>query len=139
MYSSAIVSSTLSTDATRGLVNPKSANANDVVAVPATPPSFGLAVTCHVDGPKTVMENAARRGAMVSSYHISAAPLAPQAHLTGAEWNWISAYKTIIDAARSGKPHPNFVRGGVQRGLGDRHGDAHRVELGGQLVAPKKL
>ena len=29
-------------------------------------------VTCHVDGPKTVMENAARRGAMVSSYHINA-------------------------------------------------------------------
>ena len=36
-------------------------------------------ITCHVDGPKTVMENAARRGAMVSSYHVSAAALAPQA------------------------------------------------------------
>jgi basic membrane protein A len=35
-------------------------------------------VTCHVDGPKTVMENAARRGAMISSYHVNAAPLAPK-------------------------------------------------------------
>src|ERR1700716_984012 len=49
-------------------------------------------ITCHVDGPKTVMENAARRGAMVSSYHVSAAALGPEAHLTGAEWNWEAIY-----------------------------------------------
>src|SRR6476469_915122 len=30
-------------------------------------------ITCHVDGPKTVMEHAARRGAMISSYHVNAA------------------------------------------------------------------
>src|ERR1700674_179656 len=35
-------------------------------------------VTCHVDGPKTVMENAARRGAMVSGYHVNASALAPE-------------------------------------------------------------
>src|ERR1700746_2252657 len=49
-------------------------------------------ITRAVDGPKTVMENAARRGAMVSSYHVSAAPLARDAHLTGAEWNWEAIY-----------------------------------------------
>ena len=43
-------------------------------------------ITCHVDGPKTVMENAARRGAMVSSYHVNAAPLAGRAtHRRGVE------------------------------------------------------
>jgi simple sugar transport system substrate-binding protein len=54
---------------------------------------------------------------MVCGYHASQAKLAPQAYLTGAEWNWITAYKTIIDAARSGKPHPNFVRGGLKEGF----------------------
>src|ERR1700719_1998253 len=43
------------------------------------------AITCHVDGPKTVVENAARRGAMVSGYHVNQATLAPKAYLTCAE------------------------------------------------------
>jgi basic membrane protein A len=29
----------------------------------------------------------------------------------------LTAYKTIIDAARTGKPHPNFVRGGLKEGF----------------------
>jgi basic membrane protein A and related proteins len=70
--------------------------------------------TMHVDGPKVVVETAARRGKMVCGYHASQAKLAPNAYLTGAEWNWITAYKLIIDAARTGKPHPNFVRGGLK-------------------------
>jgi simple sugar transport system substrate-binding protein len=73
--------------------------------------------TMHVDGPKVVVETAARRGKMVCGYHASQAKLAPQAYLTGAEWNWISAYKQIIDAAVQGKPHPNFVRGGLKEGF----------------------
>ncbi len=73
--------------------------------------------TMHVDGPKVVVETAAKRGKMVCGYHASQAKLAPQAYLTGAEWNWVSAYKQIIDAARSGKPHPNFVRGGLKDGF----------------------
>jgi simple sugar transport system substrate-binding protein len=73
--------------------------------------------TMHVDGPKVIVETAAKRGRMVCGYHASQAKLAPQAYLTGAEWNWITAYKTIIDAARSGKPHPNFVRGGLKEGF----------------------
>lgn len=73
--------------------------------------------TMHVDGPKVVVEIAAKRGKLVCGYHASQAKLAPQAYLTGAEWNWITAYKLIIDAARSGKPHPNFVRGGLKDGF----------------------
>ncbi|GAP34954.1 BMP family ABC transporter substrate-binding protein [Piscinibacter sakaiensis] len=72
--------------------------------------------TMHVDGPKVVVETAAKRGKMVCGYHASQAKLAPQAYLTGAEWNWSTAYKTIIDAALGGKPHPNFLRGGLKEG-----------------------
>ncbi|HSW26877.1 MAG TPA: BMP family ABC transporter substrate-binding protein, partial [Burkholderiaceae bacterium] len=59
--------------------------------------------TMHVDGPKVVVETAAKRGKMVCGYHASQAKLAPNAYLTGAEWNWITAYKTIIEAAQTGK------------------------------------
>ncbi|MCY7316426.1 MAG: BMP family ABC transporter substrate-binding protein [Rubrivivax sp.] len=73
--------------------------------------------TMHVDGPKVVVETAARRGKLVCGYHASQARLAPNAYLTGAEWNWLTAYTSILDAARSGKPHPNFVRGGLKEGF----------------------
>ena len=73
--------------------------------------------TMHVDGPKVVVETAAKRGKMVCGYHASQAKLAPNAYLTGAEWNWLTAYKQIIDAAKSGAPHPNFVRGGLKEGF----------------------
>jgi basic membrane protein A and related proteins len=73
--------------------------------------------TMHVDGPKVVVETAAKRGRMVCGYHASQAKLAPAAYLTGAEWNWLTAYKQIVDAARTGKPHPNFVRGGLKEGF----------------------
>ncbi|MFT4266777.1 MAG: BMP family ABC transporter substrate-binding protein [Xenophilus sp.] len=72
--------------------------------------------TMHVDGPKVVVETAARRGRMVCGYHASQARLAPDAYLTGAEWHWLTAYKSIVDAARAGKPHPNFLRGGLKEG-----------------------
>jgi basic membrane protein A len=73
--------------------------------------------TMHVDSPKVIVETAAKRGKFVCGYHASQAKLAPNAYLTGAEWNWITAYKTIIEAARSNKPHPNFVRGGLKDGF----------------------
>src|SRR5438093_6009776 len=73
--------------------------------------------TMHVDGPKVIVETAAKRGKMVCGYHASQAKLAPNAYLTGAEWNWLTAYKQIIDAAKSGAPHPNFVRGGLKEGF----------------------
>jgi basic membrane protein A and related proteins len=73
--------------------------------------------TMHVDGPKVVVETAAKRNAMVCGYHASQAKLASKAYLTGAEWNWSSAYRAIIDAARAGRPHPNFVRGGLKEGF----------------------
>ena len=73
--------------------------------------------TMHVDGPKVIVETAAKRGKMVCGYHASQAKLAPNAYLTGAEWNWITAYTEFLNAARTGKPHPNFVRGGLKEGF----------------------
>jgi simple sugar transport system substrate-binding protein len=73
--------------------------------------------TMHVDAPKVVVETAARRGKFVCGYHADQSKLAPQAYLTGAEWNWISAVNMIVEAARTGKPHPNLVRGGLKDGF----------------------
>ncbi len=73
--------------------------------------------TMHVDSPKVIVETAAKRGKLVCGYHASQAKLAPNAYLTGAEWNWLTAYTSILNAARTGKPHPNFVRGGLREGF----------------------
>jgi basic membrane protein A and related proteins len=71
-------------------------------------------LTCHVDGPKTVVENAARRGAMVCGYHVNQSVLAPQAYLTGAEWNWEVLYPRFAKMFTSGETIPNFYRGGLK-------------------------
>jgi simple sugar transport system substrate-binding protein len=74
-------------------------------------------LTCHVDGPKTVVENAARRGAMVSGYHVNQSVLAPEAYLTGAEWNWEVLYPRFVNMFTTGESIPNFYRGGLKEGL----------------------
>lgn len=73
--------------------------------------------TMHVDSPKVIVESAARRGKFVCGYHANQSKLAPGAYLTGAEWNWIKAVTVMVEAAKSGKPHPNFVRGGLKDGF----------------------
>jgi simple sugar transport system substrate-binding protein len=70
-------------------------------------------VTCHVDGPKVIMETAERRGIFACGYHADQSKLAPKGYLTGAEWNWITVYKQFIGDEEGGKPLPNFVRGGL--------------------------
>jgi simple sugar transport system substrate-binding protein len=74
-------------------------------------------VTCHVDGPKVMIETAEKRGIMTCGYHASQAALAPKGYLTGAEWDWSTPYGMLVDAARTGKPHPNFLRGGLKEGF----------------------
>jgi basic membrane protein A and related proteins len=74
-------------------------------------------ITCHVDGPKTVVENASRRGAMVCGYHVNQATLAPKAYLTGAEWDWESLYPRFVKMFIAGETIPNFYRGGLKEGL----------------------
>ncbi len=74
-------------------------------------------ITCHVDGPKTVVETAARRGIMVTGYHCNQSVLAPQAYLTGAEWNWEGLYPKFAKMFMAGETIPNFYRGGLKEGL----------------------
>ena len=74
-------------------------------------------VTCHVDGPKVVIETAEKRGIMTSGYHASQAKLAPKGYLTGAEWDWSTPYTLIVKAAMEGKTMINFLRGGMKEGF----------------------
>jgi simple sugar transport system substrate-binding protein len=74
-------------------------------------------VTCHVDGPKVVIETAERRGIYTCGYHANQQALAPKGYLTGAEWNWITCYKLFLADAQAGKPLPNFLRGGLSDGF----------------------
>jgi simple sugar transport system substrate-binding protein len=74
-------------------------------------------VTCHVDGPKVIVETAEKRGIYSCGYHADQAKLAPKGYLTGAEWNWANVYKKFVEAAQKGEPLPNFVRGGLAEGF----------------------
>src|ERR1700691_3207360 len=74
-------------------------------------------VTMHVDSPKVVVQTAAKRGAMVCGYHCSQAALAPDAYLTGAEWNWTDLYPKFVSTVMKGEPIPNFYRGAFKEGL----------------------
>jgi simple sugar transport system substrate-binding protein len=74
-------------------------------------------VTCHVDAPKVVIETAEKRGIMSSGYHASQARLAPKGYLTGAEWDWSTPYKKLVQEVSEGKPMSNFVRGGMKEGF----------------------
>jgi simple sugar transport system substrate-binding protein len=74
-------------------------------------------ITCHVDGPKVVVETTERRGLYTCGYHANQAKLAPKGYLTGAEWNWITVYKPFVEEMEAGKPLGNFVRGGLAEGF----------------------
>ncbi|WP_343314962.1 BMP family ABC transporter substrate-binding protein [Brucella sp. BE17] len=74
-------------------------------------------ITCHVDGPKVVVETAAARGCFVCGYHTDQSPLAPEKYLTGAEWNWPKVYVDFVKRQMAGETIPNFVRGGLAEGF----------------------
>ncbi|MCD2173868.1 BMP family ABC transporter substrate-binding protein [Rhizobium sp. C4] len=74
-------------------------------------------ITCHVDGPKVVMETGAGRGMYLCGYHANQSKLAPEKYLTGAEWNWGKVYSDMVNATLKGEKIPNFVRGGLSEGF----------------------
>jgi simple sugar transport system substrate-binding protein len=74
-------------------------------------------ITCHVDGPKVIMETAERRGIYACGYHADQSKLAPKGYLTGAEWNWITVYKQFVADEQAGHAPGNFVRGGLAEGF----------------------
>lgn len=74
-------------------------------------------LTCHVDGPKVIVETCEKRGVFCCGYHVSQAALAPKGYLTGAEWNWATPYKEIVMTTQADKPMINFLRGGLKEGF----------------------
>ncbi len=71
-------------------------------------------ITCHVDGPKVVIETAEKRGAKTCGHNASQAPLAPKGFITGAEYKWETIYKGYAADLAAGKPLPNFLVGGYE-------------------------
>lgn len=76
-------------------------------------------ITCHVDSPKVVIETASKRGVYCTGYHTDQSALAPEAYLTGAEWDWKSIYTQYANWVKEGQTLmdgdiPHIVRGGLQ-------------------------
>ena len=76
-------------------------------------------LTCHVDSPKVVIETAEKRGVFCSGYHTNQAKLAPNAYITGAEWDWTTVYTNYAEKIKAGETLrdggiPHMVRGGVK-------------------------
>jgi basic membrane protein A len=71
-------------------------------------------ITCHVDGPKVVIETAEKRGVKTCGHNSSQAPLAPKGFITGAEYKWETVYKGYAAALAAGKPLPNMANGGYE-------------------------
>ncbi len=71
-------------------------------------------ITCHVNSPKIVIENAEKRGIYTCGYHTNQAVLAPKGYLTGAEWNWEKVYTDYITTIKAGQKPANMIRGGLK-------------------------
>lgn len=69
-------------------------------------------ITCHVDGPKVVIETGEKRGIKTLGHNASQAPLAPKGFITGAEYKWETIYKQYAGLIAKGQPVPNVVYGG---------------------------
>jgi len=74
-------------------------------------------ITCHVDGPKVVIETAEKRGAMSLGHNASQAPLAPKGFITGAEYKWETIYKQYATGLGEGQKLPNMLAGGYHNDM----------------------
>jgi basic membrane protein A and related proteins len=71
-------------------------------------------ITCHVDGPKVVIETAEKRGVKTCGHNASQAPLAPKGFITGAEYKWETIYKGFAANLAKSEKLPNLVAGGYE-------------------------
>ena len=74
-------------------------------------------LTMHVDSPKTIIQTAATAKVYVCGYHSDGSSIAPQYYLTGAEWNWITPVKQLVDMAKAGSITSHTIRGGLKEGF----------------------
>ena len=74
-------------------------------------------ITCHVDGPKVVVETAEKRGVKTCGHNASQAQLAPKGFITGAENKWETVYKAFAADLGAGKKLPNTFFGGYDKDM----------------------
>ena len=74
-------------------------------------------ITCHVDGPKVVIQTAESRGVKTCGHNASQAPLAPKGFVTGAEYKWGTIYTGFADLLSKGQPLPNVTFGGYDKDM----------------------
>lgn len=74
-------------------------------------------VTCHVDGPKVVIETAEGRGAKTCGHNTNQAVLAPNGFITGAEYKWETIYRLYAASLADGEPLPNLIAGGFHNDM----------------------
>ncbi len=74
-------------------------------------------ITCHVDGPKVVIETAEGRGVKSCGHNASQRPLAPKGFITGAEYKWETIYNLYAALLADGQPLPNFLAGGYHNDM----------------------
>ena len=80
-------------------------------------------ITCHVDGPKVVIQTAEGRGVKTCGHNASQASLAPKGFITGAEYKWETIYKELRRQARQGRDAAQHHL----RRLRPRHGAEHAL------------
>ena len=74
-------------------------------------------LSCHVDGPKVVIETAEKRGIKTCGHNTSQAALAPKGFITGAEYKWDTIYKLYASNLAKGEPLPNMLIGGYNNDM----------------------
>ena len=74
-------------------------------------------ITCHVDGPKVVIQTAESRGVKTCGHNASQAPLAPKGFVTGAEYKWGTIYTQFATLLGKGQALPNVTFGGYDKDM----------------------
>ena len=74
-------------------------------------------ITCHVDGPKVVIQTAESRGVKSCGHNANQGPLAPKGFVTGAEYKWGTIYTQFAKMIASGETLPNITFGGYDKDM----------------------
>ncbi len=76
-------------------------------------------LTMHQDCPKPIIEEAARKGAMVVGYHADGSSVAPKAWITGSMWVWGPTMIQMTSQILDGSFKPTVLRYGPAEGIVD--------------------
>lgn len=74
-------------------------------------------ITCHVDGPKVVIQTAESRGVKSCGHNADQSPLAPKGFVTGAEYRWATIYTGFAGMIARGETLPNITFGGYDKDM----------------------